>query len=169
MHESASVSAFDEYNKGPLLGHIGNSGSGPLSPARGRAVHLLSTTARTSPKGPKLCKVIPNGTITNDKFCMSRHVRLHLSHRRLVHRSQSNVLARVSSPFNRDESMLRHHGGMNEETSMVQCMFVFRDIVKSRHKRSSNNWSGYSLIVNVKDGSGKTSISFVMMGTVEPV
>jgi hypothetical protein len=30
----------------------------------------------------------PNGTITNDKFCLSRHVRLHLSHWRLAQRSQ---------------------------------------------------------------------------------
>ena len=31
--------------------------------------------------GVALRKLSPNGTITNDKFCMSRHVRLHLGSR----------------------------------------------------------------------------------------
>ncbi len=60
----------------------------------------------------------PNGMITNDKFCMSRHVRLQLSHWRLAQRSQQDMTARLSYPSERDVSMLQHRGGMNEETSM---------------------------------------------------
>src|SRR5436190_23890789 len=59
-----------------------------------------------------------NGTITNDKFCLSRHVRLHLSHWRLAQRSQQAMTARLSYPCDRDESRLRHRGGSHEETSM---------------------------------------------------
>lgn len=60
----------------------------------------------------------PNGTITNDKFCLSRHLRLHLSHWRLAKRSQPGVAASLSYPSVRDESTFRHRGGNNEETSM---------------------------------------------------
>jgi hypothetical protein len=44
--------------------------------------------------GGELRKLSPNGTITNDKFCLSRHVRLHLSHWRLAQRSQQTMSAR---------------------------------------------------------------------------
>lgn len=68
--------------------------------------------------GVELRKLSPNGTITNDKFCLSRHVRLHLSHWRLARRSQANAVASLLYPCDRDESTLRHRGGSNEATPM---------------------------------------------------
>src|SRR6202011_3958160 len=57
-------------------------------------------------QGSVLCKLSPNGTITNDKFCLSREVRLHLSHWRLAQRSQPDIATGVSYPPDRDESIL---------------------------------------------------------------
>src|SRR5438552_4879735 len=78
----------------------------------------FSTGSVLDSQGVALRKVSPNGTITNDKFCLSRHVGLHLSHWRLAQRSQQAVTARLSYPCDRDESRLRHRGGSHEETSM---------------------------------------------------
>src|SRR6266852_9203523 len=81
--------------------------------------HLLSNTDMCYIyHGVELRKLSPNGMITNDKFCLSRHARLHLSHWRLAQRSQPNVAARLSYPSDRDESTLRHRGGSNEATPM---------------------------------------------------
>jgi hypothetical protein len=68
--------------------------------------------------GVEGAKLSSNGMITNDKFCMSRQVWLHLSHWRLAQCLQQNVAARVSYPSDRDESTLRHRGGINETTPM---------------------------------------------------
>src|SRR5438034_7844906 len=78
----------------------------------------FSTGSVLDSQGVALRKLSPNGTITNDKFCLSRHVRLHLSHWRLAQRSQQAMTARLSYPCDRDESRLRHRGGSNEATSM---------------------------------------------------
>ena len=95
--------------------------------------------------GPELRQVPPNGTITNDKFCLSRHVRLHLSHWHLAQHSQPNVAASVSYPSDRDESTLRHHGGGHEETPMEMPPSASR-------ADGSPAPLGYSLPVASRDG-----------------
>src|SRR5438552_8098058 len=106
----------------------------------------FSTGSVLDSQGVALRKLSSNGTITNVKFCLSRHVRLHLSHWRLAQRSQQAVTARLSYPCDRDESRLRHRGGSNEETSM--------DMPPSASRADGSSAPlGYSLLVASRDGA----------------
>src|SRR6266581_5809117 len=59
-----------------------------------------------------------NGTITNDKFCLSRMGRLHLSWWRLPRSSHAPVKTETRYPSDVNEMHCCHQEGTHEETSM---------------------------------------------------
>ena len=59
-----------------------------------------------------------NGTITNDKFCMSRKGRLHLSWWRMPLRARVAVMTDREYPSDANEMECCHQEGTHEETSV---------------------------------------------------
>ena len=62
--------------------------------------------------------IVLNGTITNDKFCMSRMGRLHLTWWRLPLRARIPVTNQIEYPTDVNEMKCCHQEGTHEETEV---------------------------------------------------
>ena len=66
----------------------------------------------------KALMIVLNGTITNDKFCMSRMGRLHLTWWRLPLRARIPVTNQIEYPTDVNEMKCCHQEGTHEETEV---------------------------------------------------